>query len=131
MFKLLGTLVAALAVVGMPLFAVLGGVSLLSWLQSDEPDKRFVRYVAANVLDEVQHLDSVAEGAAMNGASLLVKFIVRRDISKQAVDSGLSDGNLRQSRIVQFVEGAAEHRALPAAGGESGLEVSGNHVVVR
>ena len=34
MFKLLSTLLAALAVVGMPLFAVLGGISILSWFSN-------------------------------------------------------------------------------------------------
>jgi C4-dicarboxylate transporter, DctM subunit len=52
MFKLLGTLLAGLAVVGMPLFAVLGGISILSWLSSDDPQHRFLRRVAANVLDD-------------------------------------------------------------------------------
>ena len=51
MFKLLAILLAALAVVGMPLFAVLGGISILSWLSSDDPSQRFVRFIAANVLD--------------------------------------------------------------------------------
>jgi len=52
MHKLLGFLLAALAVVGMPLFAVLGGISVLSWMSSDDPKHRFLRYVAANVLDD-------------------------------------------------------------------------------
>ena len=52
MFKLLGTLTGALAVVGMPLFAVLGGISLIAWLASEDPKHRFLRRVAANVLDE-------------------------------------------------------------------------------
>ncbi len=52
MFRLLGLLLGALAVVGMPLFAVLGGISILSWLSSDDPKHRFLRRVAANVLDD-------------------------------------------------------------------------------
>ncbi len=52
MFRLLGVLLAALAVVGMPLFAVLGGISILGWLSSDDPKHRFLRRVAANVLDD-------------------------------------------------------------------------------
>ncbi|MBI4704733.1 MAG: TRAP transporter large permease [Deltaproteobacteria bacterium] len=52
MFKLLGILLGALAIVGMPLFAVLGGMSILCWLGSDDPSKQFVRFVAANVLDD-------------------------------------------------------------------------------
>ncbi|MBW2458556.1 MAG: TRAP transporter large permease subunit [Deltaproteobacteria bacterium] len=52
MFRLLGVLLGALAVVGMPLFAVLGGISILSWLSSEDPKHRFLRRVAANVLDD-------------------------------------------------------------------------------
>lgn len=52
MFKVLAILLAALAVVGMPLFAVLGGISILSWLSADDPNQRFVRFIAANVLDD-------------------------------------------------------------------------------
>ncbi len=52
MFKLLGGLLAVLAVIGMPLFAVLGAVSILSWLSSEDPKHRFMRHVAANVLED-------------------------------------------------------------------------------
>lgn len=52
MFKILAILLAVLAVVGMPLFAVLGGISILSWLSSDDPSQQFVRFIAANVLEE-------------------------------------------------------------------------------
>lgn len=52
MFKLLGTLLGFLAVLGMPLFAVMGGISLLSWLSSDNPEYRFMRFIAANVLED-------------------------------------------------------------------------------
>ncbi|MBW2523024.1 MAG: TRAP transporter large permease subunit [Deltaproteobacteria bacterium] len=52
MFKILAIILAALAVVGMPLFAVLGGISILSWLSADDPNQRFVRFIAANVLDD-------------------------------------------------------------------------------
>ncbi|TKD01826.1 TRAP transporter large permease [Polyangium fumosum] len=41
-----------LTLVGMPLFAVMGGISVLSWLGSDLPDQRFVRFIAANVLED-------------------------------------------------------------------------------
>ncbi|MDI1475535.1 TRAP transporter large permease [Polyangium sp. y55x31] len=41
-----------LTLVGMPLFAVMGGISILSWLGSDLPDQRFVRFIAANVLED-------------------------------------------------------------------------------
>jgi len=52
MFKGLGAALGFLAVLGMPLFAVMGGISLLSWLSSDNPDYRFVRFIAANVLED-------------------------------------------------------------------------------
>ena len=52
MYKALSFLLAALTAVGMPLFAVLGGISIVSWLSSDDPKQRFVRRVAANVLDD-------------------------------------------------------------------------------
>lgn len=52
MYRFLAIVLGALAFVGMPLFAVLGGISILSWLSSDNPDHRFLRHVAANVLDD-------------------------------------------------------------------------------
>jgi C4-dicarboxylate transporter, DctM subunit len=52
MFKAIGALLSALAVVGMPLFAVLGGISIVCWLSSDRPQDRFLRRLAANVFDE-------------------------------------------------------------------------------
>lgn len=52
MYKALSTILGFLAVLGMPLFAVMGGVSLISWLSADNPDYRYVRFVAANVLEE-------------------------------------------------------------------------------
>ena len=51
MFKALGALLAALTLVGMPLFAVLGGISILGWVSSDDPNQQFMRRLAANVLD--------------------------------------------------------------------------------
>ncbi len=51
-FKAAGIVLGFLAVLGMPLFAVMGGVSILSWLSSDRPNERFVRHLAANVLDD-------------------------------------------------------------------------------
>ncbi len=52
MYKALSVILGFLTVLGMPLFAVMGGVSLLSWLSADNPDYRFVRFVAANVLED-------------------------------------------------------------------------------
>lgn len=50
--KLPAVVLTFLALVGMPLFAVMGAISILSWLGTDQPDQRFVRFVAANVLEE-------------------------------------------------------------------------------
>lgn len=50
--KLSGVFLALLTLVGMPLFAVMGAISILSWLGTDQVDQRFVRFVAANVLEE-------------------------------------------------------------------------------
>lgn len=50
--KIPAVVLTLLAVVGMPLFAVMGAISILSWLGTDQPDQRFVRFVAANVLEE-------------------------------------------------------------------------------
>jgi len=44
--------IALLTLIGMPLFAVMGGISILSWLGAEDPDQRFVRFIAANVLEE-------------------------------------------------------------------------------
>ncbi|MBK9265139.1 MAG: TRAP transporter large permease [Polyangiaceae bacterium] len=50
--KIPGVLLAFLALVGMPLFAVMGAISILSWLGTDQAEQRFVRFIAANVLEE-------------------------------------------------------------------------------
>ncbi|HVK66502.1 MAG TPA: TRAP transporter large permease [Polyangium sp.] len=50
--KLWLILVALLAVVGMPIFAVMCGISILSWLGSTNSEQQFVRFIAANVLEE-------------------------------------------------------------------------------
>ncbi|MDC3958119.1 TRAP transporter large permease [Polyangium jinanense] len=50
--KLWAIVIFLLTLVGMPLFAVMGGISILSWLGSDLPDQRFVRFIAANVLED-------------------------------------------------------------------------------
>jgi C4-dicarboxylate transporter DctM subunit len=52
MFQLLGIILAVLAVAGMPLFAVLGGISIVSWFASPDTRHHFLRHVAANVLDD-------------------------------------------------------------------------------
>ncbi len=52
MFKAIGSLLGLLAMLGMPLFAVMGGIAQLSWLSSDNPDYRFLRFVAPNVLED-------------------------------------------------------------------------------
>lgn len=45
-------LVVALALLGTPLFAVMGGSSELLWLFHDNPSLRFLRFIAPNVLEE-------------------------------------------------------------------------------
>ncbi|MDI3291073.1 TRAP transporter large permease [Polyangium sp. 15x6] len=50
--KFWAIVILLLTLVGMPLFAVMGGISILSWLGSDLPDQRFVRFIAANVLED-------------------------------------------------------------------------------
>jgi len=52
MFKVLGTLLGLLAMLGMPLFAVMGGIAQLSWLSNDNPEYRFLRFLAPNVLED-------------------------------------------------------------------------------
>ncbi|MCC6555180.1 MAG: TRAP transporter large permease subunit [Polyangiaceae bacterium] len=52
MGALLVLLVAALALLGTPLFAVMGGSSQLLWLTHDDPDLRFLRFIAPNVMEE-------------------------------------------------------------------------------
>ncbi|MCK6589342.1 MAG: TRAP transporter large permease subunit [Polyangiaceae bacterium] len=52
MGTLLVILVAVLALLGTPLFAIMGGGSELLWLLSDDPNLRFLRFIAPNVLDD-------------------------------------------------------------------------------
>src|SRR5688500_4737908 len=52
MGTLLAILVAALALLGTPLFAIMGGGSELLWLLSDDPNLRFLRFIAPNVMDD-------------------------------------------------------------------------------
>jgi C4-dicarboxylate transporter, DctM subunit len=52
MGTLLVLLVAALALLGTPLFAIMGGSSELLWLTHDNPTLRFVRFLAPNVMEE-------------------------------------------------------------------------------
>jgi len=51
MIALLMIVVLVLAVLGMPLFTVMGGVSSLAWLSHPDPSLHFVRYLAPDVLD--------------------------------------------------------------------------------
>jgi tripartite ATP-independent transporter DctM subunit len=48
MYRALGILLTVLALIGMPLFAVLGGISIISWASDGEP----LRRVAANIIDD-------------------------------------------------------------------------------
>ncbi len=50
--KLSTIVLAFLTLVGMPLFAVMGAISILSWLNADQINEQHVRFIAANVLEE-------------------------------------------------------------------------------
>jgi tripartite ATP-independent transporter DctM subunit len=52
MGMLLTLLVAALALLGTPLFAIMGGSSELLWLTHHDPAQRFLRFIAPNVMEE-------------------------------------------------------------------------------
>lgn len=52
MGTLIAILVAVLALLGTPLFAVMGGSSELLWLLHDNPALRFLRFIAPNVMEE-------------------------------------------------------------------------------
>lgn len=52
MGTLIAILVALLALLGTPLFAIMGGGSELLWLLSDDPTLRFLRFIAPNVMDD-------------------------------------------------------------------------------
>lgn len=45
-------IILLLALIGMPLFAVMGGASEALWLGHENPDLRHLRFIAPNVLDE-------------------------------------------------------------------------------
>jgi C4-dicarboxylate transporter DctM subunit len=49
---MLGIVVAILALLGTPLFAVMGGSSELLWLTHSNPALHFLRFIAPNVLDD-------------------------------------------------------------------------------
>lgn len=52
MTLLLVLLVAVLAIVGMPMFAVMGGLAIVAWLTHPDPAYNFVRFLAPDVLDD-------------------------------------------------------------------------------
>lgn len=52
MGTLLALIVIVLALLGTPLFAIMGGGSELLWLTSDNPGLRFLRFIAPNVMDD-------------------------------------------------------------------------------
>ena len=52
MGALLAVALVALALLGMPLFAVMGGGSELLWLLHDDKAKHFLRFIAPNVMEE-------------------------------------------------------------------------------
>lgn len=52
MGSLVALLVIALALLGTPLFAVMGGASELAWLLHADPTRQFLRFIAPNVMEE-------------------------------------------------------------------------------
>lgn len=58
MGKLYALLVTALTLMAMPLFAVMGGISLVGWLSEAEEARRHIMFLAPNVLDEQRFLGS-------------------------------------------------------------------------
>ncbi len=52
MGALIAFLVAALALLGTPLFAIMGGASELLWMLHDSPTQRYLRFIAPNVMEE-------------------------------------------------------------------------------
>jgi C4-dicarboxylate transporter DctM subunit len=52
MGALIAVLVIALALLGTPLFAVMGGSSELAWLLHSDPTRHFLRFIAPNVMEE-------------------------------------------------------------------------------
>ena len=52
MGALLVLVVLTLALLGTPLFAIMGGSSELLWLTHDNPELRFLRFIAPNVMEE-------------------------------------------------------------------------------
>jgi C4-dicarboxylate transporter DctM subunit len=52
MGTIIAILVALLALLGTPLFAIMGGSSELLWLLHDDPALRFLRFIAPNVMEE-------------------------------------------------------------------------------
>jgi tripartite ATP-independent transporter DctM subunit len=52
MGTLIAILVAVLALLGTPLFAIMGGSSELLWLLHDNPALRFLRFIAPNVMED-------------------------------------------------------------------------------
>lgn len=52
MGTLIAILIAVLALLGTPLFAIMGGSSELLWLLHENPALRFLRFIAPNVMEE-------------------------------------------------------------------------------
>lgn len=52
MTLLLVLLIGVLAVVGMPMFAVMGGLAIVAWLTHADPSYNYVRFLAPDVLDD-------------------------------------------------------------------------------
>ena len=52
MSKLSALGITLLTLIGMPLFAVMGAISLLSWMGHDRPEMQAVRFIAPSVLED-------------------------------------------------------------------------------
>ncbi len=58
MGKLYALFVTLLTLMAMPLFAVMGGISIVGWLTEDREELRHIMYLAPNVLDEQRFVGS-------------------------------------------------------------------------
>lgn len=58
MGKLYALFVTLLTLMAMPLFAVMGGISIVGWLTEEDETRRHIMYLAPNVLDEQRFLGS-------------------------------------------------------------------------
>ena len=87
---------------------------------------RVDRVVAADVLDEGQHLALAEQRAAVHRAGRLVRALLLAHGVEQAVERRLRQARRRlrrrrQAHRIELAHQVAEHRALAAAGGDDAL----------